>query len=154
MVPPSSSALASPSSRTSSRPGGSAPRRPPLRVVPSRRAGTRGRRVLNLVALSLVVLSLLAVVVGQALLADGQVRLTAVEQQLQAAQGVHRQDELHVAESETPARIVATALSKLGLGHFGQAIQLPYVRLTTPLPTPTVTPAPAAPASALPVAGQ
>ncbi len=94
--------------------------------------------MLNIVALSMVVLSLLAVVVGQALLADGQVHLTAVEQRLQLAQDLHRQEVLQVAELETPSRIVAAALSH-GLISGGQSIQLPYVPLTTPLPTPHVT---------------
>ena len=59
--------------------------------------------------------ALLAVVVGQALLANGQVRLSALQQQLSLEQSGHRQSELAVAELETPARIVAAATGQLGM---------------------------------------
>ena len=98
--------------------------------------------MLSFVALSLVVVSLLAVVVGQAMLANGQVRLSAVEQKLQVAQALHREQEIGVAQLETPSRIVQTALGQLHMVSPGQPTQLPYVSLTTPLPTPKVTPVP------------
>jgi hypothetical protein len=93
----------------------------------------------------MVVAALLAVVVGQALLANGQVKLAALQQQLKQEQSAHRQAELRVAKRETPPRIVAYATGKLGLVKPPGVTQLPYVSLSVPLPTPKVTPAPAAP---------
>jgi hypothetical protein len=94
-----------------------------------------------------VVCALLAVVVGQALLANGQVRLSALQHQLSLEQSVHRQNELAVSELETPSRIVAAASNQLHLVRPSQVTELPYVSITTPLPTPKVTPAPVTPAA-------
>ncbi len=91
----------------------------------------------------LVVGALLTVVVGQALLANGQVRLSALEHQLSLEQATHRQSELSVARLETPARIVDAASNQLHMVHPASVTELPYVPLTVPLPTPTVRPAPA-----------
>jgi hypothetical protein len=97
---------------------------------------------MTILAVCLVVGALLAVVVGQAFLANGQVRLSAFERELSLEQATHRQRELSVAQLETPARIVGAATTQ---DHMvGAAVtELPYVSLTVPLPTPTVTPAPA-----------
>jgi len=92
---------------------------------------------------SLVVAALLAVVVAQAFLANGQVRLSALQHQLSLEQSAHRQSELSVSELETPARIVGAATSQLHMVR-PAVMELPYVSLQTPLPTPKVTPAPAA----------
>lgn len=129
-----------------------ATRRAPLRVVPerSRRAGRRPRvaanpgRLLIILSVSLVVAALLAVVVGQAFLANGQVRLSDLQHRLMLEQSAHRQAELQVARLETPSRIVAAAQNQ---GHMVHAtlVQLPYVSLSVPLPTPKVLPAPAPP---------
>jgi hypothetical protein len=154
MVPPTSSAARNAPSSRPTHQSGAAPRRPPLRVVPTPREGARRRRVLNYVALAFVVMSLLAVVVGQAMLASGQVRLSAVEQKLAVAEGLHRQQELAVAKLETPSRIVGEALGQLHLVSPGQPVQLPHVSLTKPLPTPNVTPAAAATGTTIPAAGQ
>lgn len=86
----------------------------------------------------------MAVVGGQAMLANGQVRMAGIESNLAKEQAVHRQTELAVSKLETPPRIVAAAISKLGLVHPAGVTQLPYTSLTTPLPTPTVTAPPAA----------
>ncbi len=99
---------------------------------------------MTVVAICLVVGALLAVVVGQALLANGQVRLSALEGQLSLEQAAHRQSELSVAQLETPARIVAAASNQLHMVD-DNVKELPYVPLTVPLPTPQVTPAPAPP---------
>jgi uncharacterized membrane protein YgcG len=123
-----------------------------LRAVPSRKGqpGRIGqllanrRRVLNIVSVSLVVTSLLAVVVAQALLANGQVRLSSLQHQLSLEQSVHRQAELAVSGLETPPRIVSAATSQ-GMVHPANVMELPYVSLSVPVPTPKVTPAPAAP---------
>jgi hypothetical protein len=104
--------------------------------------------VLNIISVSLVVAALLAVVVAQAFLANGQVRLSALQHQLSLEQSAHRQAELSVSELETPARIVGAATSQLHMVRPANVVELPYVSLQTPLPTPKVTPAPAAPAAA------
>jgi hypothetical protein len=104
-------------------------------------------------AASIVVLSLLVVVVGQAMLANGQVRLSAVEQKLAVEQGVHRQAEASVSGLETPSKIISESLSTLHLVHPTGVVQLPYVSLTTPVATPNVTPATATPTT-LPATGQ
>ena len=57
----------------------------------------------------MVVAALLAVVVGQALLANGQVNLSNLQQELTLEQSAHSQAELAVAQLETPSRIVAAA---------------------------------------------
>ena len=92
----------------------------------------------------MVVTSLLAVVVAQALLANGQVRLSSLQHKLSLEQSVHRQAELAVSELETPPRIVSGAASQ-GMVHPATVVELPYVSLAVPVPTPKVTPAPAAP---------
>ena len=134
--------------------GGSTPSRrwAPLRAVPAR-SGQPGRvrrllanrrRVLNIVSVSMVVASLLAVVVAQALLANGQVRLSALQHELSLEQSAHRQAELSVSELETPPRIVSAATSQ-GMVHPASVIELPYVSLSVPIAIPNVTAAPAAP---------
>jgi hypothetical protein len=122
-------------------------RRAPLRVVPTTRPSRRPRRLMAYLPVGLILASLLAVVIGHAVLANGQIRLAGIEQKLSAEQGVHRQQELVVSELETPSRIVGAATGQLHMVHPSQVIQLPYVALTTPIATPRVTPAPAPPAS-------
>jgi hypothetical protein len=90
----------------------------------------------------LVVGALMAVVIGQAMLANGQVRMAAIEHELTLEQSVHRQIELTDSALETPARIVAAATGGLHMVH-SPVIELPYVPLTTPLPAPNVTAPPA-----------
>lgn len=161
MAPPSA---ASAQQSTRRQAGSSAPgtrrgtRRAPLRLVPARRrAGARtkapaGRqtRVLNILAVSLVVGTLLAVVVAQAILANGQVKLAGLQHQLALEQSLHRQGELAVAQLETPSRIVGSASAQLHMVRPAQVTELPYVSLSVPLPTPKVTPGPVAPPAATP----
>jgi Tfp pilus assembly protein PilX len=97
--------------------------------------------MLSVVSVSMVVAALLAVVVAQAFLANGQVRLSTLQHDLALEQSSHRQAELAVAELETPSRIVGAATSSLHMVH-PSVTELPYVSLTTPLPTPNVTAAP------------
>jgi hypothetical protein len=92
----------------------------------------------------MVVVALLTVVVGQALLANGQVKLSALQHQLTLEQSAHRLAELGVAQLETPARIVGAAQGQFHMVH-ASVVELPYVSLSVPLPTPKVTPAPAPP---------
>ncbi len=91
----------------------------------------------------MVVGSLLTVVVGQAMLANGQVRMSTIQHELSLEQAANRQNEIAVQELEMPSRIVAAAQDLLHMVHPSTVTELPYVPLTTPLPTPTVTPAPA-----------
>jgi hypothetical protein len=98
---------------------------------------------LNIMAVCLVMAALLAVVVAQAMLANGQVRLSALQHELALEQSAHRQAELSVSQLETPSRIVAAATGQLHMVRPANVIQLPYVSLSAPLPTPKVTPAPA-----------
>ena len=129
-------------------------RRAPLRIVPSRKRGGartkilagRQARVLNILSISLVVGTLLAVVVAQAVLANGQVKLAGLQHQLALEQSLHRQGELAVAQLETPSRIVGSASTQLHMVRPAQVTELPFVSLAVPLPTPKVTPGPAAPA--------
>ncbi len=93
----------------------------------------------------MVVAALLVVVFGQALLANGQVRLSALQHKLALEQSAHRQKELAVAQLETPSRIVAAASGQLHMVRPANVVELPYVSLSVPVPTPKVTPAPAAP---------
>jgi hypothetical protein len=86
----------------------------------------------------MVVVALLVVVVGQAMLASGQVRMARLDQQVLVAQAEHRQREINVSQLETPSRVARKAS---GLVHPGHVTQLPSVSLQTPLPPPTVTPA-------------
>ena len=100
--------------------------------------------MLNVVSVAVVVTSLLAVVVAQALLANGQVRLSSLQHELSLEQSAHRQAELAVSELETPPRVVGAAASQ-GMVHPASVVELPYVSLSVPVATPKVTPGPAAP---------
>jgi hypothetical protein len=129
------------SSRTAADPGRTASKRPPLRVVPRRRPdGARSRFVTYLPAI-MVVLALLVVVVGQAVLANGQVRMTGLAQQLQATQARHSEQVESVAKLEIPSRIVGDATANGKMTRPSHVLQLPYVPLTTPIAPPNVTPA-------------
>ncbi len=93
-----------------------------------------------------MLVALLAVVVGQAVLANGQVRLSSLRHTLSLEQSAHRQQELAAAQLETPTRIVAVAAGQMHMVRPASVTELPYVSLTTPLPTPKVLPPVAAPA--------
>jgi len=146
-------APARPRGRTA--PSATAPRRATLRLVPARRRGA-GRirvasertRLLHLLALGVVALALIAVVVGQALLASGQVRLASLENELTLEQSANRQAQQTVAALETPTRIVTAATVQLHMVRSAGVTELPYVSLSVPLPTPKVIGVPAEPASA------
>lgn len=78
-----------------------------VRPAPRRTGLSRGRLVL--VGPVLVILSLLAVVGAQAVLTEGQVRLTNLKAQVSAAQTKRFDLELRVAQEEQPSAIVAAA---------------------------------------------
>jgi hypothetical protein len=94
----------------------------------------------------LVVGSLLGVVIGQAALAGGQIRLTGLQARLAAEESTHRKMELVTARLEAPSRVVAEAERSQHLVQPGQITQLPSVPLNVPLPTPRMYAAPTAPA--------
>jgi hypothetical protein len=144
MAPPSESAARAPSRRHGATQV-TRPRLPSLRLVRARSSGkpTRRGRAIEIIALVLVVGSLLAVVIGQAVLANDQVQMSALQQELSLEQSTHRQAEVRVAGLETPQRIVGDA-TKAGMIHTAQVIELPYVSLKVAIATPNVTPAPPA----------
>jgi hypothetical protein len=116
--------------------------RPPLRVVepPHRRRPRTTARRTWLVSIALVVGSLLMVAAADAYLTQGQVRLTRMQQQLNAEIGRHHDLELQVARLSNPSSIVAEA-QKDGL-------QAPSQVTDIPVTSPTTAPAPGgAPAS-------
>jgi hypothetical protein len=117
------------------------PKQPSLRVLDARQP--RRGRLLRLLAAALVVGSLLAVVVGHSILAQGQVRLSSAESQMSSEQAIHRQLLAAVAEAENPAQIIAEA-KKLNLVTPSSIRQLPAVPLTTPVGQATTTPTTAA----------
>ena len=145
--PPATAARRAPAERRA-KPVPSRVERPDLRVVGD--APHRGRGPVAaagaVLAAGLVIGSLVLVVAGHAVLAEGQVRLSAVQSALSTAQAANGQDTLSLAALESRARIVAQAKDQLHMVEAGQIVELPYVPLGTPLPTPTVSPAPAAPA--------
>ena len=98
MTPPAATAAA-PARRApgpASRPAGAPARRPPLRVVeaaPRHRSARRPehRRAAAVLSVGMVLASLASVVVGHALLAQGQVRLAGIQAALTTAQAQERQ---------------------------------------------------------------
>jgi len=129
------------SSRVGSDPARNPSKRPPLHLVPRRRPGGARRRITTYLPAIMVVLALLMVVAGQAILADGQVRMAGLEQQLAAAQARHSAQVEIVSKLETPSRIVKDATANGNMTRPSHVTQLPYVPLNTPLATPNVTPA-------------
>ena len=143
MAPPTTGAARRvASSRAGSDPARHASRRPPLHVVPSRRRDGVRRRIVRYLPAIMVVLALLVVVAGQAILADGQVRMAGLDQQLQAVQARHSAQVEKVSNLETPSRIVRDATANGKMTRPSHVTQLPYVPLNIPLATPNVTPAP------------
>jgi hypothetical protein len=139
------------------RPAPSAPRRPPLRLfepAPRRRPGTRAvRRSTMWLSGLLIVGSLLAVVVGDAFVTQGQVRLSTTQRALVAAEGVQKTLQVAVAGKAAPPVVVSQAKSQ-GLVAATQVVYLPQVPLDVPLPPPQIVPTsvPASPSSSLPPA--
>lgn len=131
-----------------------APRKPPLRVLsPAPRSKPRrGNRVLMAVSALLVVGSLMAVVVADDVIAQGQVQLSAAQQQVNSLTNTHRELQTGVSMQKAPQMVVSVAENQLGMVSPGQITDLPQVPLTTPLPVPQTAPnpAPATPASTSP----
>lgn len=131
-----------------------AERRPSLEVVQRRRRRVRRRRFAPILAGVLVSASLFLVVIGHAALTQGQVRLSAAEQALTAAQTAHREDVLALANLENPARILRVAEQTLHMTPPAGQQQVAHVPLDTPLSTPTVSTASSAPANSAASPGQ
>ena len=124
---------------------------PALRVV--RRHAARARRPLvPVVSAMLVAGSLFTVVIGHAVLAEGQVRLAQEQAAVTAAEALHRQSVLSLAQLEDPSRIVSTAATTLHMVA-ADVVQLPYVSLTQPLPVPTLAAPPSSSTQAATTAG-
>jgi hypothetical protein len=139
MAPPATARRAA--VRTAPRPAPAAPR-PPLQVFepaprpkPTRRSV---RRPMVWVAGLLVVGSLLAVVVGDAMISEGQVRLTATQGEIAAATTAQKALQVQVASIAAPPVVVSQAESA-GLVAPTQVVYLPRVPLNVPLPVPQLT---------------
>ena len=151
MAPPSTGAArraAAPQPRPSVR-------RPPLRVFQPepRRRTRRGhiRRAPVWLAVSLIVGSLLAVVVGDTLVAQDQVRLSRLQSAIGSAQAAQKTMQTEVAQLAAPDRVVQQGIA-LGLTAPAQVVNLPEVPLNVALPVPDTAPvaASAAPATRAP----
>jgi hypothetical protein len=142
MAPPPSVAHPLPS-RAAPRPEPQRPRRPPLRILEPRRRrrpATRSvRRSTMWLSGALVVGSLLSVVVGDALVSQGQVRLADTQSQLAAAVTVQKGLQVEVARKAAPPVVVQKAKS-MGLVTSPQVVYLPQVPLNVPLPVPQTAP--------------
>jgi hypothetical protein len=92
----------------------------------------------------LVVGSLVAVVLGDAMVTEGQVRLTTTQSQLAAAVAVQKSLQVAVAEKAAPPVVVSQAEGQ-GLVAPSQVVDLPQVPLDVPLPVPDTGSAPAGP---------
>ena len=149
MAPPVATARRNPARSAPSLPAG--PRRAPLRVfepAPRRRSSPRAvRRATMWVSGLLIVGSLLAVVVGDALVTEGQIRLSTTQRQIAAAVAAQKSLQVAVAEKAAPPVVVKQARSG-GLVAPGQVVYLPRVSLSVPLPVPHTTPGPGGAATA------
>jgi hypothetical protein len=91
----------------------------------------------------LIVGSLLAVVVGDALTTQGQVSLSKTERQVASAVALQKQLQIDVAQKAAPPVVVQQAMRQ-GLVAPTSVVYLPRVPLNVPLPMPKTTPAPPA----------
>jgi cell division protein FtsL len=120
-------------------------RRPPLRVFEPepRRSSRRGlsRRGHVWVGVALVVASLLAVVVADAMVAQGQVRLASIQSKIDGQLAIQKTAQSDVAQLAAPARIVGQAIVQGSVAP-AQVVDLPQVPLNVPLPVPDTSPLP------------
>jgi hypothetical protein len=125
--------------RTQVRPSPDQPDRPPIRLFepsPRRRRRPRGLARPELWAGGvLVVGSLLAVVVGDAAVAQGQIHLTQTQQAIAGATATEKTAQVAVAGMASPPVVVRTA-ERLGLVAPTSIVDLPAVPLNVPLPAP------------------
>jgi hypothetical protein len=83
--------------------------------------------------------SLLAVVVGDALLTQGQVRLAATQRALVSAQAIEKSRQTDLAKKAAPPTVVSHAKSQ-GLVAASQVVNVGQVPLNVPLPPPRLVP--------------
>ena len=122
-------------------------RRPALRVFEPepRRSPRRGisRRGHVWLGVALVVASLLAVVVADAMVAQGQVRLASIQSKIDGQLAIQKAAQSDVAQLAAPARIVAQAIVQGSVAP-ASVLDLPQVPLNVPLPVPDTSPLPVA----------
>lgn len=90
---------------------------------------------------ALVVGSLLSVVVGDALVSEGQVRLGAAQAALVTAGNQQKALQVDVADKSAPPVVVSVAEGQ-GYVAVSQLTDLPSVPLNVPLPVPQTAPLP------------
>jgi hypothetical protein len=83
--------------------------------------------------------SLLVVVVGDAMVAQGQVRMAGLQSQIAAQVATQKAMQTDVAQLAAPDRVVAQAIA-LGSVAPGSVVDLPQVPLNVPLPVPDTSP--------------
>lgn len=153
MAPPAGSAARRSSQRAQPRPALPTPKRPPLRIfepAPRRKSGFRlVRHPTMWLSGILVVGSLLAVVAGDDVVTQGQIRLSSTQGQVASAVAAQKAHQVAVAQLAAPPRVVALAKSQ-GMVATGQVTDLPQVPLNVPLPVPQTAPLPTA-ATTVPV---
>ncbi len=91
------------------------------------RARRRRARAVAAVAGTLLIGSLLAIAIAQALVASQQIRLDSLEQRLAAAVATNQELQLQRAELASPARILDLAKRELGMITPGDVTYLPAV---------------------------
>jgi len=117
--------------------------RPALRLVeraPSTRRRRLGRRASIWLSVAMVAGSLLAVVAGDDLVTQGQIRLASINGQLSKATATNKTEQVAVAQKAAPTRVVRIAEAQ-GLVATPQVNYLPEVPLDVPLPAPQTGPA-------------
>lgn len=124
-----------------------APHRPQLRVFePEPRRSVRrtlSRRGRLWLGVAMMVGSLLAVVVADAMVAQGQVRLAAIQSKINDQLTIQKSAQSEVAQLAAPDRVVAQGINH-GLIAPAQVVNLPQVPLNVPLPVPDTSPLPVA----------
>lgn len=88
---------------------------------------------------ALVIGSLFAVVAGDTLFEEGQVRLSATQHAVAAAVIVEKAGQVAVAQKASPPVVVSQAEGQ-GLVAPTQVVYLPHVPLDVPLPPPNTAP--------------
>ena len=101
------------------------------------------------IAGALVVGSLLSVVVGDAVVAQGQIRMTNTQQAIVTATATEKVEQVAVAGLAAPP-VVVRAAEGLGLVAPASIVDLPAVPLGVPLPAPDTTPTSPAASSSSP----
>jgi hypothetical protein len=96
------------------------------------------------VSIALVAGSLLAVVAGDDLVTQGQIRLSSIESRVASATASQKSAQVTVAQLAAPTRVVSMAETQDGYVAPPQVIYLPEVPLDVPLPAPQTGP-PASP---------